>query len=64
MVGSDWLGDCERNMFCVTCEHYDECDLPTREDEELSEDEIDEIHDMWHPNETQEEFAEHENFDD
>lgn len=49
---------------CTFCQAQQNEEDEYEEDDVLTEEDIDEIHDMWHPNETQEEFAEHENFDD
>ncbi len=37
MDRSSWIGDCERCISCKDCIRYNECDLPTHEDDEENE---------------------------
>lgn len=55
---------CDFYMPCELADKLSNADEYVEIEDDLTDEEIDEIHDMWHPNETQDEFAEHEDMDD
>ena len=58
----EYWGDDEEDEEDEELNEFDEDEEEDDDEYDLSENEIDAIHKMWHPNETPEEFAEHEDF--